>query len=386
MFKAIANSKNVLTFAVSLIAYCCFYNTTYSQSVVTQAGVTRVVVDAGHGGLDPGAIGKTSQEKDLNLAVALLVGKLIKEEFPSVEVIYTRTTDVFIDVDKRSKLANDRKADLFISIHANASENKAATGTETYVMGHGKSDANMEVAKRENAVITYEENYTSKYEGYDPKDPGSFILFSLQQNAFLTQSQELATKVQEEFGSHPIKNNRGMKEGLFLVLWHTAMPSILVEMGYISNVRDERILVSKQGQRAIAQAIFRAFKSYKTHYDRHGELAKNTEIQGRRDVASAKTVEKQKKAAGQKQQGKSPKLSYRVQIKASTAKLPVTSAEFAEFKEVSYILNKNIYKYMTGNFATFEEAVKYCNEVVRKKTKDAFVICIEDGKIVPLKK
>ncbi len=385
MFQTIANSKNLLTFAVSLIAYCCFYNTAYSQSVVTQAGVTRVVVDAGHGGLDPGAIGKTHKEKDLNLVVALLVGELIKEAFPSVEVIYTRTTDTFIPLNQRSKLANDRKADLFISIHANASENKAATGTETYVMGHNKSDANMEVAKRENAVITYEEDYTSKYEGYDPKDPGSFILFSLQQNAFLIQSQELATKVQEELGSHPIKNNRGMKEDVFLVLWHTAMPSILVEMGYISNARDERILASKQGQQAIAQAIFRAFESYKTHYDRHGELAKNTEIQGRRDAAGAKAAKKQEKAAAQ-QQSKVSKISYRVQIKASTAKLPLTSAEFSGFKEITYILNKNIYKYMTGNFATFEEAVKYCNEVVRKKAKDAFVICIEDGKIVPLKK
>jgi len=444
MFKAIVFPKNLLTFAISLVIYCCVNSTAHSQSVVTQTGVTRVVVDAGHGGLDPGSVGKNSLEKNLNLAVALLVGKMITDSFPSVEVFYTRKTDVAVALDERSRIANKHNADLFISIHTNSVNKSSVKGTETFVMGIDRSAANMEVAKRENAVITYEDDYTSKYEGYDPNSPESFIIFSLMQNAYLDQSLQMAALVQEEFGTYPIKANRGVKQGPFLVLWRTAMPSILVEMGFLSNPEDEKTLLSKDGQARIASAIFRAFKNYKAYYDRQAELAGNavpaakpaSGLTAKTPATVTPAPEKQPAATPEVRQSTTPatmtvqertlysaleekpqeplvatpatvpdntvvattvteteqakpagaKRSYRVQIMASRVKLPTNAKEFVAFKDVKAIPADGWYKYTTGNFDTLEEAQKYCNEDVRKKIKDAFVVCVEDEKIVPLKK
>ena len=370
MFKSIADIKKVIIFAFSLVAICCFNITTLSQSVVTQTGVTRVVVDAGHGGLDGGAPGKFSKEKDLNLDVALMVGKLIQDSCPGVEVIYTRKTDVFIPLDERSAIANKHNAHLFISIHANASERKSVRGTETYVMGLDKSGSNMEVAMRENAVIKYEENYASKYEGYDPRSPESFIIFSLLQNAHLEQSLQMAARVQEELGDRPIKPNRGVKQAGFLVLWRTAMPSILIEMGYISNEQEEKLLNKKETKTAIAQAIFRAFKSYKSYYDRDLKLTQFNHIKMQEDAPGNDIP---------------PALHYRIQIKASSKKIPLDAPEFTGYKEVRCIPFSAIYKYTVGNFTTFEAAMQYCEDVIRPKIADAFVVCVENGKIVPLK-
>jgi N-acetylmuramoyl-L-alanine amidase len=329
-----------------------------------------VVVDAGHGGLDAGAVGKFSKEKNLNLEVALLLGQFIQDSCPGVEVIYTRKTDVFIPLDERSAIANKHSAHLFISIHANASPRKSVRGTETYVMGLDKSGSNMEVAMRENAVITYEDNYASKYEGYDPRSPESFIIFSLLQNAHLEQSLQMAARVQDEFGDRLIKPNRGVKQAGFLVLWRTAMPSILIEMGYISNEEEEKLLSKKETKTAIAHAIFRAFKSYKAYYDRDLKLAqydnKKTQEPKKNDIPMA--------------------LHYRIQIKASSKKISLDAPEFKGYEEVQCIPFSTIYKYTVGNFTTFEAATRYCEEVIRPKIADAFVVCVENGKIVPTKK
>jgi N-acetylmuramoyl-L-alanine amidase len=370
MFKSIVDIKKVIIFAVSLVAFCCYQITIYSQSVVTQTGVTRVVVDAGHGGLDPGAVGKFSKEKDLNLAVALLVGKFIQDSCPGVEVIYTRKTDVFIPLNERSAIANKHDAHLFISIHANATSKKNARGTETYVMGLDKSGSNMEVAMRENAVITYEDNYASKYEGYDPRSPESFIIFSLLQNAHLEQSLQMAARVQEEFGNRPIKPNRGVKQAGFLVLWRTAMPSILVEMGYISNEEEEKLLNKKETKTAIAKAIFRAFKNYKSHYDLDLKLAQHSD----------------ENPQDYKKNDLPLTLHYRVQIKASSKKIPLDAPDFKDYEDVQCIPFNTMYKYAVGNFTTFDAAMQYCERIIRPKIADAFVICVENGKIVPIKK
>jgi N-acetylmuramoyl-L-alanine amidase len=333
-----------------------------------------VVVDAGHGGLDAGAVGKFSKEKDLNLDVALLLGRFIQDSCPGAEVIYTRKTDVFIPLNERSAIANKHNAHLFISIHANSidastSRKKTVKGSETYVMGLDKSGSNMEVAMRENAVITYEDNYASKYEGYDPRSPESFIIFSLLQNAHLEQSLQMAARVQEEFGDRPIPN-RGVKQAGFLVLWRTAMPSILVEMGYISNEQEEKVLNKKETKTAIAHAIFRAFKSYKNYYDRELKLVQHD---NKKPQASPKNEIP-------------PTLHYRVQIKASAKKIPLDAPEFKGHEEVRCIPFSAIYKYTVGNFTTFEAATRYCEEVIRPKIADAFVVCVENGKIVPIKK
>jgi N-acetylmuramoyl-L-alanine amidase len=376
MFKSIVDIKKVIIFAVFLIAFCCHHHiAAFSQSVVTQTGVTRVVVDAGHGGLDAGAVGKISKEKDLNLDVALLLGKFIQDSCQGVEVIYTRKTDVFIPLDERSAIANRHDAHLFISIHANsidgnAAKRKSVRGTETYVMGLDKSGSNMEVAMRENAVITYEDDYASKYEGYDPRSPESFIIFSLLQNAHLEQSLQMAARVQDELGNRPIKLNRGVKQAGFLVLWRTAMPSVLIEMGYISNEEDERLLNKKETRVAIAHAIFRAFKSYKTYYDHDLKLSQH----------SRKTVQ------APKENSIPPALHYRIQIKASSKKIPLDAPEFTLYDDVQCISFNTIYKYTVGNFTTFEAATRYCEQVIRPDIADAFVVCVENGKIVPVKK
>jgi N-acetylmuramoyl-L-alanine amidase len=228
----------------------------------------------------------------------------------------------------------------------------------------------MEVAMRENAVITYEDNYASKYEGYDPRSPESFIIFSLLQNAHLEQSLQMAARVQEEFGDRIIKPNRGVKQAGFLVLWHTAMPSILIEMGYISNEQEEKLLNKKETKTTIAQVIFRAFKSYKNYYDRDLKLTQHSS----------------KKPQDAKKKEMPLTLHYRIQIKASSKKIPLDAPEFTGYEDVQCIPFSTIYKYTVGIFTTFEAATRYCEEVIRPKIADAFVVCVENGKIVPIKK
>ncbi len=227
--------------------------------------VKKVVIDAGHGGKKPGAVGKKSKEKDITLAIALKLGKLIEDNCKDVDVIYTRTTDVDVDLFERAHIANRNKADLFISIHVNsASPRPEPVGTETYVMGLSQSLANLEVAKKENADILLEDNYEINYQGFDPYSPESHIMFALYQNAFIDKSLDFAAKVQKQFGEKIKTQNRGVKQAGFLVLYKTAMPSVLIEVGFLSNPNEEAYLSSAQGQGDIALSIFNAFREYKS--------------------------------------------------------------------------------------------------------------------------
>ena len=207
-----------------------------------------VVIDAGHGGKDPGARGSSINEKAINLAVALRLGSLISEKHDDVKVIYTRKTDVFIELDERANIANRNKADLFISIHTNAvKRGSSVSGTETYTLGLARTDENLEVAMRENSAILLEDNYLQKYEGFDPTSSESYIIFEFMQNKHMEQSISLASEVQKCFASAK-RNNRGVRQAGFLVLRKTSMPSILVELGYISNPAEERFMRTKEGQ------------------------------------------------------------------------------------------------------------------------------------------
>ncbi len=227
-----------------------------------------VVIDPGHGGKDPGTRGKISKEKDVVLQLALALAKKIKLEMPDVKVILTRQTDIFIDLDKRGSIANKRKADLFISIHCNASPTaKNVHGTETFVMGLHKSDENFEVAKRENGVILLEDNYKEKYKGFDPKSPLAYIMLANRQNAYMASSLSLANKLEKHFKSHAGRSSRGVKQAGFMVLWQSAMPSVLIEAGFLSNIEEEEYLNSDDGQEAITESIFRAFKKYKAELE-----------------------------------------------------------------------------------------------------------------------
>jgi N-acetylmuramoyl-L-alanine amidase len=223
-----------------------------------------LVLDPGHGGKDPGAVGKFSKEKDLNLKLALEVGKLIEEKYPDVKVVYTRSTDVFIPLQERSDIANKANADLFISIHTNSSESKSPCGVETFILGTDKMEKNLDVAMRENAVMKLEADYKTTYQGFDPNSIDSYIMFELMQNSYMEQSLQFAEQVQKRFVGHLNREDRGVRQAAFWVLLKTACPSILFEMGFISNPEEERFLNQPASIAQMANALVNAFGAY-TH-------------------------------------------------------------------------------------------------------------------------
>ena len=253
--------KNIVFISCfSLLLLLGAFNTTKNG----QYKVRKVVIDAGHGGKDPGTHGAFAKEKDITLAIALELGSIINKYLPDVEVIYTRTTDMYSPPHAKAEIANKNDADLFISIHVNASPHSSNVhGTETYVMGTHTFGENLEVAKRENSVILMEENYEEHYEGFNPASPESHILFSLYQNAYQGNSLRFAEKIEEQFQQRVGRHSRGVRQAGFWVLYLTSMPSVLVEVGFITNPEEEKFLSSKTGQVYMASAIFRAFRDYK---------------------------------------------------------------------------------------------------------------------------
>ncbi len=228
--------------------------------------VKTIVIDAGHGGKDPGCVYSGAKEKEITLSIALKLGKLIKDSLKDeVKVFYTRMGDSFIELNERSKIANRNNADVFISIHCNHAKNHSAHGTETYVMGTHKDEGNLEVAKRENEAILLEDDYMEAYEGFDPNSPEAHILFSLYQNTFRDQSLLLAASIENFFKKRKETNtSRGVKQAGFLVLWKTTMPSVLIETGFLSNTKERAYLNSGKGQNEVAESIFKAVLEYKS--------------------------------------------------------------------------------------------------------------------------
>ncbi|HMQ00925.1 MAG TPA: N-acetylmuramoyl-L-alanine amidase [Cyclobacteriaceae bacterium] len=233
-----------------------------------------VCIDPGHGGAQPGTLGKFTKEKDITLKLALKLGKIIEENLSDVKVIYTRKTDVTMGLIERAQIANNNHADLFVSIHANSlpettpdTRKESIFGTETYVLGLHKSQESLEVAMRENAVILLEENYEEKYQGFDPKSPESYILFSLTQSANHESSIRFANLVEDQFGTRAGRKSRGVKQAGFQVLWETAMPAVLIEIGYLSNTKEEKELNDPLVQDYLASAIYRAIRDYKNELE-----------------------------------------------------------------------------------------------------------------------
>ena len=236
-----------------------------------------LVIDAGHGGHDPGAVGANSHEKNINLAVALKVGALIQKNHPDVKIIYTRKDDTYITLFNRAKVANDNRANLFVSIHTNSAHNKTAVGTETFVFGLSKSQSNKESVMRENSVILLEDDHETKYGVLNPNDPSSYIMFEFMQNRYRDNSIDFASLVQQHFTHELNRRNRGVKEGEFIVLHRSACPAVLIELGFISNLEEERYMNSAKGQNELALAISNAFDAYKREYDkRTGNTAATT--------------------------------------------------------------------------------------------------------------
>lgn len=222
-----------------------------------------VVLDAGHGGKDPGCHGAKHNESKIALKIVLALGQKISDEFPDVKVIYTRKKDVYPTLDERSALANRNKADLFMSIHCNSHPSSKFAGTETYTMGLHKTNDNLNVAKRENSVILQEKDYQKTYNGFNPNSPLAHIMMANYQNAFMMNSIKFAQKVERQFKKKTNRTSYGVKQAGFLVLWETAMPSVLIETGFLTNGAEEKYLASEEGKEEVAQAIFKAFKLYK---------------------------------------------------------------------------------------------------------------------------
>lgn len=246
-----------LSYIILLLMFCAF-----QPVYLFQNKVKVIVLDAGHGGHDSGCLGKKSKEKDVALAIVLKLGKQIENQFKDVKVVYTRKTDHFVELFERAAIANRHNANCFISIHCNSGP-KTAYGTETYAMGLHKTEANLNVAKRENAVILLEDNYEKNYDGFDPKSPEAHVIFSLFQSAYMEQSLNLAQKVDEALTDNAKRSSRGVKQAGFLVLFKTSMPSILIESGFLTNENEEQFLRDSLNQEVMAKSIFKAIKNYK---------------------------------------------------------------------------------------------------------------------------
>jgi N-acetylmuramoyl-L-alanine amidase len=261
--------NNKMRLFLSILLSCVFSMFSFSPLEVHNKKITIIVLDAGHGGKDPGCSGKFSTiEKQVTLDITLKVGELIKKNMPDVKVIYTRNTDKFVELHDRASIANKNKADLFISIHANSGPS-GMHGTETYCMGLHKSEQNLDVAKRENAVIDMEKNKSKDYENFDPNSPQSYILFSLYQNAYLQNSIKLAEKLEREFKQEN-RHSRGVKQAGFLVLWKTSMPSVLIETGFLSDSTEAKFLKEDWARMNMAERIYCAIDEYKQEMEAEG--------------------------------------------------------------------------------------------------------------------
>jgi len=410
MFAALYdNMKKVTTIAIMLLLSLLY--------IQAQQNFT-VIIDPGHGGKDPGCLGPKINEKVVNLAVAQFVGELIEVNHPNVKVVYTRKSDVFIPLDERANIANRNKGDLFISIHVNSVKRGSPAGAETYTLGLASSDENLEVAKRENAVILMEDDYLGKYEGFDPTQSESYIIFEMMQSKHVEQSVLLASEIQRSLEkAHRI--NRGVRQGGFLVLRKTGMPSVLVELGFMSNSEEARFISSKEGQIEYAISIYLAFANYKKDYDRKlGRMAdiqveappilqtsrmsagnagstttattkssrtsaNNADNTRKTNRASTNTTKANNsadnKATNTTSASNQDEIIYKVQILTSDKELSTKDKRFKGYDELSYYVEKGVYKYTYGATTDYAKIMQMYRKA-SKDFKDAFIIKTKNGK------
>lgn len=351
-----------------LFIYCLgFFFLISSESVFAQKKGFTVVIDPGHGGRDPGAIGSSSKEKDIVLSVGKKLGELIKNNHPDVNIVYTRNTDKFVELNKRAEIANKAKADLYISLHCNALDRrrKSPQGVETFVLGLHRSKDNLDVAKAENSVILYEDDYSTKYQGFNPNEPESYIIFEFMTDQYLQQSVYFASLVQNRLVNNSKRVNRNVRQAGFLVLREVAMPSILVELGYISNAVDERYMKTESGQKSLANSVYLAFKEYKREYDKKSHVFTNPE---QRNATNSPATKIESTAASE----------YRVQFLTVSRKLPDNSPQLKGLKPVDFYIDGSTYKYTYGSSDNLTEINKIL-KTVKGKFKDAFIVEFKDG-------
>lgn len=367
-----------------------------------------VVIDAGHGGKDPGTMTGSKREKDITLAIAMNLGNLIKERIPGVKVIYTRHTDVFIPLFERSVIANKNNADLFISIHVNFCATPSIKGTETYVLGLHRTEDNLNVAKKENSAILLEQDYTTRYEGFNPNLSESYIMFELIQDTNIEQSVEFAGIIQDSFRKQAQRDSRDVRQAGFLVLRESAMPSVLIETGYLSNPSEAAYLMSDNGRMAIATSIYNSFNTYKNKFESRlnqtiattssakpiveqpvaVEPTKELEV---KTIENPKVhdsikpkIEKTTKSIAEKKVITTDQFTYAVQIAAFPKKLPLNSKIFKGIKDVSEFQFGGYYKYYCLSTETLAESKHNLSEIQLKIPK-AFIIVFKNGEPILFK-
>ena len=383
-----------------------------------------LVIDAGHGGHDAGAVGSFMKEKDINLNTALAFGQYVERNCQDVKVVYTRTKDVFVPLHRRAEIANRNHADVFISIHTNAlPAGRIARGVETYTMGMRRADEKLSAAQRENSVITIEEDYEEHYAGYDPNSPESAIMFEFIHDKNMAKSVELAKHVQREVCSSAARPNKGVKQDVFLVLRETSMPACLIELGYISTPDEEQFLSNKANTDRLAYGIYNAFVAYKNEHsfakdsdshndgnnrhepvsrpaadnapadrDKKEERKEKKKTEEDKDVAENRTANDgddvsyvQQKPDTQDSGDKEAKTVFKVQFLTGPRVLPAGAPQFKGLKNVSHYKDGNVVKFTVGEFATVAEAARMKNEI-KASFPDAFVIAMKDGKRIDLNK
>lgn len=349
-------------FPITLILVLCC---SVAQAQNTDPNKIRtVVLDAGHGGKDPGNLGtKTMKktEKDVTLIVTKMLGDYIEDAFPDIKIVYTRDTDVFVELKERTKIANDASADLFISIHCNSNERKEAVGADTWVMGLHKTQSNLRIAQRENASILLEEGHELNYDGFDPTEPESMIALSLRQNVHLEQSLTLSSMIQSQFRDRVGRVDRGVKQAGFWVISYTTMPSVLVELGFLTNPEEEKFLQSDKGQDYMASAIFRAFKDYKAQIE-----GVETTI----GIAEAPTEESD--------------VRFKVQIVTSQKKVTIKPKNFNGIEDVSQYEDNGLFKYTVGDSPSLKRIRRTLAHCQEKGYEQAFIVAFKNGERIGL--
>ena len=379
-----------MSFNTKIIGVYSFFLLVLSMPIAAQNPKFKVTLDAGHGAHDYGAVYSGRIEKNIALAVVLKVGKIL-ERTNKIDIVYTRDTDVFIDLIERANIANRAKSDIFVSIHCNANKNTAADGTETYVMGLNKLASNLEVAKKENSVITKEKDYKQKYDGFDPNSPESIMGLTLMQEEFLDNSIFLASKVEEQFAKLGKKlRHGGVKQAPFMVLHKAYMPRVLIEMGFVSNPVEGDLLNSEEGQYELAEAIANAIISYRNEFFGDGILPikelkpskkiapkpiKDTLIQEKPKVAIDTKDIKKTEPVKEKQSA----LIYKVQIGVSPKEVALEAKNFKGLEPISKVDLKKSFIYMYGETSDYETAKNLLKEAKSKGYNSAFLVAFNNG-------
>lgn len=368
-------------FLSTCVAAILLYVPLHSSAQEAYQGVRTIVIDPGHGGKDPGCHYGNYKEKDITLSVALMLGDMIRSQMPGVKVVYTRDKDVAVALDRRGKVANDAKADLFVSIHVNATESnvKAPSGALTLVMGKENEGRNLDMAMKENQVISFEDDYSAKYKEYLSGSSEMFIIYSLYQYVNIEQSIRFANIAQSHFKRSTPMPDKGIRRQKLLVLWYTTMPGVLIELGFINNEHDRKALTSTKGQKQMAAAIFEAIKDYKS------------EVESSCTPMDDITVAPTDKPAGQPAGTKNPKttaskakqkngVTYMVQILSTSKKIATNSRELKAYKgKATEKYSGGRYRYYVGECYSYDEVVELQREV-RRSFPDAFTVAFRNGK------